>query len=356
MKDLGRVNLIAGRNNTGKTALMEAMHVLAGNREPKTLLRMKLRTVHRLVTESGQHDAASYANDIISWRNMFRDFDTDNEIVLEASLVRPLLPLFADTNTLSLTLRSNSRLISDYDDIVYRFRVDDVQLLEHAELLEFAHDHDGGKMHLLLVDGNVLGLRGSAHPAIEAEFLSARDKQSARINAKRFSDLRLRSGSEKLCETLRAIDPRLQRLELLYDGHRTLIYADLGFGELQPLPGLGEGIQRVATIALALTDQDTAILFIDEIENGIHHSVQCQVWGAIGKLARELDIQVFATTHSLEMIRAAYEAFSADGTLEDFRYHRLDRYPETGDIEAVTYNRRGLEALATFDFDFEVRG
>ena len=51
-----------------------------------------------------------------------------------------------------------------------------------------------------------------------------------------------------------------------------------------------------------MTDRSIGLIFIDEIENGIHYSVQKDVWNAIGKLARDLDIQVFATTHSLEMI------------------------------------------------------
>ena len=37
IEDLGRVNLIAGRNNTGKTALMEAMYLLAKPLRPKVL-------------------------------------------------------------------------------------------------------------------------------------------------------------------------------------------------------------------------------------------------------------------------------------------------------------------------------
>ena len=56
------------------------------------------------------------------------------------------------------------------------------------------------------------------------------------------------------------------------------------------------------------------------------------------------------------MIRAAYEAFSEDNKLDEFRYHRLDRDRDTGDIEAVTYNKFGMEALAAFDFEHEVRG
>ena len=63
---------------------------------------------------------------------------------------------------------------------------------------------------------------------------------------------------------------------------------------------------------------DIEYLFIDEIENGIHHTVQKDVWKAIGQTAHELDIQVFATTHSLEMVHAAYEAFSESGKLDEF--------------------------------------
>ena len=55
------------------------------------------------------------------------------------------------------------------------------------------------------------------------------------------------------------------------------------------------------------------------------------------------------------MIRAAYEAFKEAGQLEGFRYHRLDRYDD-GVIEAVTYNELDLDAVATFNFDHEVRG
>ena len=119
---------------------------------------------------------------------------------------------------------------------------------------------------------------------------------------------------------------------------------------------MGEGMNRFAHFIMTIKAEGLKILLIDEIENGIHHSAQKDVWQTIGKAARDQDIQVFATTHSLEMIRAAYEAFSEENKLDEFRYHRLDRKDETGDIEAVTYNEPALDALASFDFDFEVRG
>ena len=61
INDLGRVNLIAGKNNTGKTALMEAMYLLAGNRESKTLLRKNLAYRRRLQRDIEQDSRSSDA-------------------------------------------------------------------------------------------------------------------------------------------------------------------------------------------------------------------------------------------------------------------------------------------------------
>ena len=104
---------------------------------------------------------------------------------------------------------------------------------------------------------------------------------------------------------------------------------------------------------LALTDRSIGMVFIDEVENGIHYSVQTDVWKGIGLVARELDIQVFATTHSYEMIEAAHEAFRDDDPYE-FRFHRLNRNSETDQIEAVTYNKAGVDAFT--NISYEVRG
>ena len=86
------------------------------------------------------------------------------------------------------------------------------------------------------------------------------------------------------------------------------------------------------------------MVLIDEIENGLHYSVLTQVWQAIAKAARQNDVQVFATTHSWECIRAADEAFAAEEPF-DFRLHRLDRIGDA--IEVVSYDQEGIEVSLT---------
>jgi len=65
---------------------------------------------------------------------------------------------------------------------------------------------------------------------------------------------------------------------------------------------MGDGINRVLTIILALVNSDNGYLLIDEFENGLHYSVQSQLWNIIFNLAKILNVQVFVTTHSEDCI------------------------------------------------------
>ena len=99
---------------------------------------------------------------------------------------------------------------------------------------------------------------------------------------------------------------------------------------------------RLSSIALAIGSTRNGVVLVDEIENGLHHSVMKKVWGGIAQFAREFNVQVFATTHSWECIRSAHEAFSED-ELYDFRLHRLERIKDTDDVRAVTYDQETLD-------------
>jgi len=68
-------------------------------------------------------------------------------------------------------------------------------------------------------------------------------------------------------------------------------------------------------------------------------------------MARQEDLQIFATTHSYECIRYAHQAFSLE-PVYDLALHRLER-DEGGNVRAVTLDR---ELLATsFDLEWEIR-
>lgn len=144
-----------------------------------------------------------------------------------------------------------------------------------------------------------------------------------------------------MLDVVRLIEPRLRRIAVAVVADEPVLHGDIGTGRLMPLPVMGQGIVKLASLAARIGNAPNGVVLVDEIENGLHHSVLPAVWRAIGEVARRFKTQVFATTHSLECIAAAHRAFMESGTY-DFRLHRLEQ--AEGTIRAVTYDQEALDA------------
>jgi predicted ATPase len=113
----------------------------------------------------------------------------------------------------------------------------------------------------------------------------------------------------------------------------------------------GEGVNRLLGIALGLVNARGGMLLVDEIENGIHYSVQPQLWRLILATARDLSVQVFATTHSwdaVEGLRSAIGDPMGDEVVLINVNRRFDR------LQATIFDQDELK-LATEPSRIEVR-
>jgi len=126
----------------------------------------------------------------------------------------------------------------------------------------------------------------------------------------------------EVSNALRFIAPGVEGLNLVStptsNGERDLVVNLASIDEPLPLHSLGNGMWRNLGIALALVNAKDGILLIDEFENGLYYSVQLDLWRFIFRLARSLNVQVFATTHSWDCIEAFQKAAqedSGEGTL-----------------------------------------
>ena len=347
INDLDRVNLIAGKNNTGKTALMEAIYL---HTRPQNVDELQHLQEARGLGIPNQ-DLSDY------WKHYFYNLDSSQDIKIDGE---------NNQNNHSLTIFEAFRTpdyVHHFDHCAYilmnqgeseaeAFRL--AKLVNAAIVMDYEPRHGEGRRGFSYLYSNGT-LYFSKVLGILSKFIAVQGRPSKNTTVKQFSKIVREGRLSTIVETLNALDPGLSDIRLLKEYGEELIWSEVNSRYL-PIKLMGEGINRVLHFLLTLISYPNGYLFIDEIENGIHYTAQKDVWKAIGQVARELDIQVFATTHSLEMIRAAYEAFSEDKKLDEFRFHRLDRDRETGDIEAVTYNEPALHAIASFDFDFEVRG
>ena len=110
-----------------------------------------------------------------------------------------------------------------------------------------------------------------------------------------------------------------------------------------PLKRLGDGAVRVFGVALALANSRDGFLLIDEVENGLHHSVQKRFWRMVLETAEANNVQVLATTHSRDCVegfaRAAAECRHIEGALA-----RINR--RNGERWAVEYSEKDMWVAA----------
>ena len=147
---------------------------------------------------------------------------------------------------------------------------------------------------------------------------------------------------------LQEVEPTLKRLTVVATLSAPRIYADVGTRRLIPVQLMGDGMARILSLALAIASNPGGIVLVDEIENGIHHSVMEKVWKAIGAFARSYDVQLFATTHSYECIGAAYRAFESDEE-DELRLFRIEHVK--GQYRAVKFNRERLGRVIEFGME-----
>jgi AAA15 family ATPase/GTPase len=101
-------------------------------------------------------------------------------------------------------------------------------------------------------------------------------------------------------------------------------------------------------IALSLVNCEDGMLFIDEIESGLHYSVLPDVWKLIFKTAKDLNVQVFATTHSKDCIEAFTQA-AIDDEESDGMLIRLES--KNGAIKAKVFDEENLKTIARRDIE-----
>lgn len=146
-------------------------------------------------------------------------------------------------------------------------------------------------------------------------------------------------------EALRIIEPRIERLAFLGEGRRARgIFVKLKDSEHRiPLGSMGDGLKRLLALALNLVPARGGCLLVDEIDTGLHYSVMGHMWRLVVEVAERLDVQVFATTHSLDCVRAlAWLRQRSAPKSPDITLHRLER----DSSRTIRYTLEELETAA----------
>ena len=334
IQGLGRVNLITGKNNTGKSSFLEGIRILATGA------------------------ALNELQDILRARE---EYATGPEVELSSRPQFQLSGMFhgcpeiverPEPFVISTDGGIHPKEVSIHVSWFSRKRDEEGNL----RFEEHSPDESDGSASVVVTTSDGIRIHeienfrtdfslhraGSRRAGTGCFFVGAHSGESTAKLGTLWDGIALSDNEQEVVNALRIIDPQISKVTMVGgEGSRTRRTAFVRTDDIPrpvPLRLFGDGMNRLFAMILALVNARGRLMLVDEFENGLHHTAQLNAWRMIFRLAQTLDTQVFATTHSWDAI-------------ETFQKAAMES-PDTGVLLRLA--RRGDEIVPTVFSEEEV--
>lgn len=298
---LGKVNLIVGRNNVGKTSLLEAVHLYSSDNVLDAVVPLlQRRQEYSLETD----------DPIVLFKNLFyRDAEEPAQIEIgetsgDNKLVIHTVWILNETIEQQEVIRLRRQLSNDPPD--------NIEIEGKEATKAFAARRGTEIIQLMSIDLDSYFSK-KAGELKSSFFLPFSGLDDDYIDpAELWDRVVLTEREDAVLDALRVIQPDLERI-VMVQGKRPerLAMAKLVQQKPMPLRSLGDGMNKLFELALGLVNTGEGRAFlVDEIDSGLHFTTLVDVWRLVFRTAEKLNVQVFATTHSWDCIEAFQEAAS----------------------------------------------
>ena len=341
---LSRVNVFVGKNNAGKSSLLEALHLYSTQLDIQTLQSIALRRgelfldMESRMVDQLQFDLSHFFNGHRIKRNIVIELSSEKHTqTLQVNSYKERLqgefhePAFfsdhsrQDVCTLSAASKTNQEIRPLYD----------MTISTTGAMCQTRRSYP----------------RSSSF-ATRVFFISPDSLDNATLMLM-WNKMLVRNDESKIVNALRILDPSVDSIAFLlpetintrYVQRSPLSGVVVGIAKENrryPLGSMGDGMKRLLAIALALSCSSGGTLFIDEIDSGLHYSVMRDLWRLVINTAIANNVQVFVSTHSLDCLRGLSVL-----TSETFR----DKSPvslytiNANDTEAVYYSSKEIDTI-----------
>ena len=315
---LGRVTLITGKNNTGKSSILEALRLHTHNASPHIvydILAFREEYIRRANRRIDERERLSDPDGVFHVSALFHGFPLLSENFEPISISTN-----GKTSPMELTIRIGWFVEEvDEEGIVRLSELKNAHSMEPEDVVALVAETEAKKnIHRLEVlrrytrRGQIPPSRLSDRPRMPCLLVSPYSAEGTGNLEQLWDDIALTDNEQDVVEALRIIYPGISAVSMVggepsSEGRIAIVRADR-ITRPVPLRSFGDGMNRLFALALSLVNARGGVLLIDEFENGLHHSVQLAVWQMIFKFAQSLDVQVFATTHSQDAVEAFQEA------------------------------------------------
>lgn len=376
--DFGKVNLLVGKNNSCKTSVLEALYISLGPNNPLLFhVANSLRGLTSIKVTGGASPNKQLLDGMEnSLKVIFYNLNFENNISIETNfkdskekreiIIKPIISTDprADFTQTSLSISTEvKKYWKGLDFIFSRSGLDKKNKnkkiqFESQALLEIntspsnsqVIDQQLVQLRAKLSDKYIKILEDNKLKEINGRIINhnfSNDSFSSSELEGAFNTIKQKKKKIELIKVLQKIEPKIQDIDFTDS-----FIVDIGLDEMIRLETLGQGTIKLFYLACILMADEqnivNGVLFIDEIENGLHYTAQNIVWEFLFDIAKEKNIQIFATTHSEDCELAFVEEAKKrenkdDEKLRDIKLFRLEK-EQNDKIKIRNYNFKSLSA------------
>ena len=341
LEGLGRINILVGENNSGKTSVLEALQILCNPLDTGQWVRLARTRDYGGLDESWLLSlrwcftqlVESIKSDHLTHGSCRMTGDGSHHISIETEYEE--IMGFPSDEELVRILRQYPHAIRDR--ITEGLSEDEEREREpwRGAAIRQKTEPFGERTESVFWERHRVSLPTRSRGGIVTQMIATGDqnlnrRQSRQMSAVFFDDpVQGESYTAMLIKVLQELDPGILQVEVeTLFGDRPSIYIRHSTLGIAPITIFGDAVRRIILLANTLFEvRGGGILRVDEIEIGIHISMLKKVFQWLSAAARQLDVQIIATTHSLEALDAI---ISTNFAIEDLvTYHLGQKKGET---------------------------
>jgi len=363
LQKLGRLNLLVGTNNSGKTSVLEAIQLLCSRNNPEPL-RDAMKSRGEYFWDERKRDRE------LDIRHLFygHDIEPGSQFLVSGTNGSTIEQLVASIGIRRIRRRydsvagANEQLqLNLLEEEAFDSSVDDFKVLDFTTKWMYGEEQESWERPLSsnggLAEDYIRRLRAIGIPKkieTKTQFVTSSSLTAEKM-VELFDQVVLTPEEKLVQEALQTIEPKIERIASVSSEKYRRSESREGFvvrlsdsDQRVPIGSMGDGIWRMLGLALATVGAADGVLFVDEIDTGLHFSAMSDMWKLIWETAKRLNVQVFATTHSSDCWTSlASLASQEDATEDGITIQRIEQDKGVGIVfterEIVIAAKRGIE-------------
>lgn len=363
VKDIGQFNLIVGDNNVGKTCFLEAL--LFDEDESQLLNNFYIGLTKRglkfqiqeVTVKTGNTAKTETIYPKENYFNLFLNKSTDENLVFRYTSKE-------NKSEIKINVTSENKILNAVNPVI---GLDISMQSEDDKKIKYLFDtkkitFDDFKKQFIDINKSNASISSSWIYGYNLDILnfplvSFNDTPLDEESRSMYEILKTKREKQILIDALKVVHPNIVDIELrenFEDLKAVFLISFEDKDEFVPLNFLGDGFKRIFYIVLKALSLKGKRILIDEFEIGIHYSKMKDFWINILKVCKELDVQLFATTHSEECTQAFVSASNSLENTDDIRLIKLEESTNKEKIYASTFTYNQI--IAGLDSNVELRG